>query len=265
MTLTTKKEEFLQGAPFPHIVLDEFLDEDYFSSLNSVLEKMKNDVSGKHFATDVEKNKWISLNTSLPDVIKNIVDTLNADSWVGNMRELTGITSLVSTRYGNTKLANYHEMKPGGVLGSHVDHSFEPETGLPHVLNILIYLSENWDVSSGGATLFFDKYGNKVINKVEYKNNRAIIFLHTPYSFHGVEKIKNDCDKKRRTIYVDYYSQSYDPYVNIPLSFDKKWFKHGTMFKLDSILDYFRPKNKHYMKSFLQYHMNKCARKICKP
>jgi len=264
MNLSAKKNQFLTASPFPNLILDDFLDDNYFLKLNNVFEDMSKITSGKKFNSVVEKNKWISLNSSLPGAIKEIVDTLNSDVWIDNMRCLTGIKSLVATKSGNTKLANYHVMEAGGILGSHVDHSFEPELGLPHVLNIIIYLSENWEVTAGGETLFFDKKGRKILKKVEYKKNRAVVFLHTPHSFHGVERITSNCKVKRRTLYVDYYSKSYNPYEGIPLAFSTRWFKHGTMFKLKSVFDYFSPANKKYAKSFLQYHKNKLLYKVKK-
>ena len=138
--------------------------------------------------------------------------------------EWTGINKLRATEVGNTMLANYHEMGSDGFLGSHVDHSSDPSTGNPHVLNIILYLSSEWKNDFGGGTLFFDKHGKKQISKVEYRANRAVIFLHTPYSFHGVERLKNNGYVKRKLLYVDYYSDSYNPYKNFNLSFPNKWF-----------------------------------------
>lgn len=262
MTIGDCRGDFLAAEPFPHIVLDDFLEDEFFISLKNDFKDKANSVNGKKFDTVVEGKKWISLNSSLPESIKSIVDVLNSDVWVDNMRALTGISSLISTDYGNTKLANYHVMRPGGVLGSHVDHSFEPESGIPHVLNILIYLSEDWAIDAGGGTLFYNKTGKKVIKKVEYKPNRAVLFLHSPYSFHGVERINTDPMNVRRTIYVDYYSTSYQPYDDMQLAFDKKWFKHGTMFKLAHVYEYFQKKNMHYTKSLVQYHLNRYLRKL---
>ncbi len=265
LELKVYKDSFLAANPFPHIVLDDFLNQEHFLELKKTFDNMSRATSGKTFESDVEEKKWISLNTSLPDKIKHIVDFLNSELWVENMRQLSGINSLVSTQYGNTQLANYHEMDPGGVLGSHVDHSFEPESGIPHVLNLLVYLTEDWNVKDGGGTFLYNESGKEVIKKVEYKNNRAIIFLHTPYSFHGVERITDDCISKRRTLYVDYYSQTFDPYSEMSLNFNKNWFKHGTMFNLGSILNYLKPKNKDYLKSFLQYHVRKNISRLLGP
>ena len=271
INLINKKHHSLEGfsdlfrnaKPFPHIKLDDFLEPDFFASLIKVFHQyslVRN--KGKLFNTQAEKNKWISLNTNLPNEISLIIDNLNNKLWVDNLLKLTGLKSLNPTPAGNTKLANYHEMEQGGILIPHVDHSFEPETGMPHVLNIIIFLSSEWDPSYGGATLFYDHRGKKVVKKIEYKPNRAVIFLHTPYSFHGVEYLNQNYRLLRKTIYVDYYSDSFDPYSEIDLDFSKKWFRHGTTFKLNKFRDYFKLGNIYYTKTLLQYNLNKIGIKI---
>jgi hypothetical protein len=181
------------------------------------------------------------------------VDELNSTYWVDNLKGLTGIESLVATTNGNTLLANYHEMTQGGLLGSHVDHSYEPELGLPHVLNIVVYLSSDWDLSFGGGTMLFNKSGSKAIAKVDYKPNRAIVFLHTPYSFHGVDRLKGNGSTVRKTLYVDYYSKSFEPFKDMKFDFPNKWFKHDTTFRLPKFLDYFKSKNRYYAKTYFNY------------
>jgi len=256
--LLPRKSEFLSSLPFPYIVLDNFLNDDYFNKLSielSIIESAANE--GRHFNSEVEQGKWISLNSSLPSLIKEIIDEMNSELWVSNLRQLTGIESLFATKVGNTKLANYHVMKPGGVLGSHVDHATDPETGMPHVLNNLLYLSEFWRPEFGGGTELFNSSGHLNIVKLEYKPNRLIVFLHTPYSFHGVERISCEAITTRKSIYVDFYSTSKNPYDKLNLPFRNHWFYHPTTFPLPSMIDYLIPSNFNYLKSILNYKFHK--------
>lgn len=249
------KKNFHNSLPFPHIVVDNFLSKEFYENLDIEHNNTYQD-NGKKFQTDFEKNKWISKNTELPIKIKMIIDELNDEKWIKNLSKLSTIDSVFSTKTGNTDLANYHEMKDKGYLGPHVDHSDDPNTGYPHVLNLLLYLSKEWSNEWGGSTLLFDKNGKKIIKEVEYKPNRAIIFLHTPYSFHGVKEILKG-NTIRSSIYVDYYSKSTNPYNNIKLNFKNKWFKHGTTFILPEFKDYLKIKNLKYSKTYFKYSLNK--------
>ena len=255
LKLKNFKRKFHSGYPFPYLILDDFLTKNFFNKLNIQNQKtLKN--KGKKFHTDFEKNKWISKNTQLPQMIKLIITELNKKKWINNLSQLSMINKLFSTKVSNTDLANYHEMKDKGYLGPHVDHSSDPDTGSPHVLNLLLYLSKKWDSKWGGSTLLFNEKGKKVIKEIKYKPNRAIIFLHTPYSFHGVKKI-NKSKFIRSSIYVDYYSNDMFPYRNINLKFKKKWFNHGTFFVFSKTSDYLKLKNYRYIKTFFSYNIKR--------
>lgn len=255
--LIERKNEFFSAKPFPFLILDDFINNDHFAKLSTVmLAEKEKAIVGKQFNTEVELKKWISLNSEVPDLIKVIIDEMNSPEWLENLKKLTGMDHLMNTKVGNTKLANFHEMKPGGYLGSHVDHAVDPDSFLPHVLNNLVYLSSEWDEKYGGGTELFDKTGKTVMNKVVYKPNRSIIFLHTPYSFHGVERIADNAPLTRKSIYVDYYSNSFNPYKDMSFTFPNHWFYHGTTFPLNSFFDYFKKGNFNYFKAMARYKLN---------
>ena len=186
LNLEYLKSNFLKGKPFPHLILDEFIDVILFEKITQEFDNIDRN-KGKSFSSSVENKKWISKNTELPKNLSNFIDYLNSDDWVANLSKLTDLKDLFSTTVGNTDLANYHEMNKSGFLGSHVDHSSDPETNYPHVLNIIVYLTKNWETSWGGSTTLLNSNGTKIIKEIDYIPNRAVIFLHTPYSFHGVK------------------------------------------------------------------------------
>ena len=130
--------EFKNAKPYPHIILDNFLDKFFFENLD--VEKIKvNKNIGANYNTDVEKKKWASKNVGLSKNISLIVSELYKKEFIKNLENLSKIKDLFSTNVGNIELANYHEMYESGFLGTHVDHSSEPSTGLPHVLNIILF------------------------------------------------------------------------------------------------------------------------------
>ena len=242
---------FKNAKPYPHIILDNFLEENFFLNLNIEsfsIQKYRND----HLDTFLERNKSNSRNVDLSYEIKKLVNELNSEKFLTNLRKLTGMKELFQTSVGNTALSNYHEMYNSGFVGTHVDHSSEPKTGLPHVLNILIYLTKGWDKSWGGSTILANKNGKKIEKIIDYIPNRAVIFLHTPFSFHGVQELKNNL-KKRSSVYVDYYSTSKKPYSNFKLDFKNVWFKHPATFILPKFKDFFLRKNKSYLKRMIKH------------
>jgi hypothetical protein len=255
-SLSKRRSEFISAKPFPHIVLEEFLTIDTFKNVTDELNQKKI-LLGKSFDSYVETNKSISLNSTLPNTLVDIIGELNSVEWVNNLRELTGISDLSGTKNDNSMLANYHVMKGNGILGSHVDHASEPLENRAHVLNIIVYLSDKWSKNKGGDTQLYDKSGQKILRKVKYKTNRALIFLHTPYSFHGVSRLRNPSKDLRKSLYVDYYSASLSPYSHFNLEFPNLWFNHKTTFKLKRGIEYLRPINFNYLRNLIEYSFNR--------
>ena len=61
--------EFIDAKPYPHIILDNFLDEKFFSQLD-IDNFIKDPNKGLTFDTDLEKNKWTSKNDKLSNNLK---------------------------------------------------------------------------------------------------------------------------------------------------------------------------------------------------
>ena len=82
--LSHYSSDFVNAKPYPHVVLDNFLNDDFFSNLD--LEEMNiNHEKGRTFDSDIEKNKWASKNEKLSDGLKQIIDELNNQSFLENL------------------------------------------------------------------------------------------------------------------------------------------------------------------------------------
>ena len=260
LELKKSSDQFISNYPIPHIVLDNFLNISFFKEINSeiqIINDLINQNQNNFYNTDTEKNKWISKNIELPENMKKLLQFLNSEEWILNLENLTRILGLLGTVNLNKKISNYHVMKENGFLGSHIDHSSDPDTGFPHVLNIILYLSNDWKEEYGGSTVFYNHNGKEIKKEIKYKANRAVIFLHSPYSFHGVTPILGNKGTSRSTIYIDYFSKRLNPFENLKLDITRKWFDHDTTFILPRTLDYFKKENKYYLKSLIKYKLKK--------
>ena len=85
-----------------------------------------------------------------------MVSILSYPEFVKQLSTLTGVDSLRPLTDFNSKkkpFHYFHQMSEGGYLGSHVDHSSIDEDDV-HILNCIFYISEDWDSSWGGDTVF---------------------------------------------------------------------------------------------------------------
>tara|TARA_Y100001970_G_scaffold131192_1_gene161836 strand:- start:8348 stop:9244 length:897 start_codon:yes stop_codon:yes gene_type:complete len=193
--------------PFPHTVIDNFLPDKLFKKINKEFKKAGELKDQKRrFDTHVELNKKVFGDKDLNTLHQLPIKILGGDLTKNLIQKYIGKIKLISLcewkDYGG--YYPYHSMTRGGILGSHVDHSHS-KFGDLHVANSIFYSSPSWKDSWGGETILFDSFGLGIKKRIFPKPNRLIIFIHSAFSFHGVNKVKSPKNKSRTTYYMDYY------------------------------------------------------------
>jgi Rps23 Pro-64 3,4-dihydroxylase Tpa1-like proline 4-hydroxylase len=242
------KELFISGEPYPHVVIDNFLEQQIFDRLLVDFQSFykSNEKEGKLYKTDIEKNKWSSQGLTLSPFLKEVGDFLSSDEILHFLHNVTGFEKLSSIKgYNSDSLGFFSLMKKGSYLGPHIDHMYDM-TGNSgyHVVNIILYISKDWNPNWGGNTFLRNRRTNKY-SSVEFKPNRALIFLHSPLSEHGTTKLSSYSNEDRIAIYFDYYSKEQSPYKHLGLKFNMAKSPH--LFFLPNKIEYLKLKNKKYL------------------
>ena len=196
-------EQYRTAHPFPHIVLDDFLEA---GVLNRVLANFPSDKDRDYFDRDQERFKFQYPPQGLQSgIIRNLFSELNSEAFLGFLEELTGIKGLIADPYFVG--GGLHETTRGGHLGVHADFNVHEELKLERRLNLLVYLNEDWDEEYGGQLELWDKDMKECAVRVEPIFGRAVIFNTTLDSFHGhPEPLNCPPNRTRRSIATYYYS-----------------------------------------------------------
>jgi len=196
-------------TPFPHVVIDNFLINEVFEKITNDLRiSPKNEAIQRKFKSYIESKKTIYKDKALSNSATIPIAVIESNLIKGLISEFlngSDVTSM-SEQYHYGGYSPYHEMESGGVLGSHVDHSFSQDNKYLHVGNAIFFASNFWQSDWGGETIFFSRNGIIPIKFVEFKPNRLILFIHSSNSFHGVNYISSPPEQKRKTYYMDFYS-----------------------------------------------------------
>jgi len=182
---STKKlnKIYSSNKPYPYIVIDNFLPE-------FLLKKCKEEIISHdvwhsdqvHFTKEFQQNKFYypgertkesEFKSKLP-ITTLLMDFFNSQEFIVFLKELTGHDNL----YRDPILmgGGVHKIKKGGKLSVHVDYNKHPLTGKKRVLNLLIYLNENWKQEwDGNLELWTINPSYKII-EIEPIFNRAVIF-----------------------------------------------------------------------------------------
>lgn len=256
--------KFIVAKPFPHLIIDDLFDLDIFESLSDDLDGFYNlnKGDGTRWNTMAESGKWGSTGVELPKSLETLNTILKSPKFIHFIEEITGFKNLkVTSNINGSSFSFFHAMQPGSFLAPHTDHTRDLNKGPYHVANIIFYMSKKWDPNWGGGTTIFSPK-NKLQSDIEFRPNRALIFMHSPNSIHGTQGVSKDADYQRYSIYYDFYSSSNAPFDHLNL--EKKIILNDSphRFYLRKFYQYFLPQNSKYLKAHLSHFKNLLMYKI---
>ena len=202
--------QFLSARPFRHIAVDNFLEDVFARSLlenfPAFHEKLAINEDGEVGGKAVQEKV-----SSLGPVWRQL-DVLVAGSEFRQLiSDITGIDDLKfdPAYFGGGTHENLH----GQSLNPHVDFNYHPLTRQHRRLNLILYLSPEWDEKWGGSIqLHKDPYlppADDEIITITPAFNRCVIFETNEHSWHGFKRIDLPEDKRdlsRKSFALYYYT-----------------------------------------------------------
>jgi hypothetical protein len=208
--LEEKAKRYRTAEPFPHIVLDDVLDDAAFKDAVADFPGIKDEfwkgylhVNETKYA-NTQPDTW---GTTLTTVAKEFV----SDEFVAYLGRLTGIDGLIPdwTMDGG----GLHQTLKGGHLNIHADFTTHHthETWARRV-NILLYLNDEWREEWGGKLELWDKDMTACQAKVTPAGNRMLVFTTSFDSFHGhPDGLTCPDDVARRSMALYYFTVEDNP------------------------------------------------------
>ena len=208
---------WIERAPFPHLIVDNFFEEDVARRLESEFPEFEDSIWHEYGnAIEVKKvcNNW----NAFPESTYKVFSHLNSPQFVDFLSKvLFGALKLFSDPGLNG--GGWHIHARGGKLNTHLDYSLHPKLGMQRKLNIIVYLNSDWREEWGGNLGF---WGNKdsaapggLVKEVVPKFNRAVIFDTTKNSWHGLpnplECPPSQCRKSLAVYYLVSAESNVDP------------------------------------------------------
>lgn len=203
------------AEPFPHLVLDEFLPFDLAEDLSSDFPKIGDDKLFE-YNNPLEIKKALNDWNSYPPSTYKFLQFLNSEPVISALSKLTGVKL-----YPDHGLhgGGWHMHGNGGKLNPHLDYSIHPKLGLQRKLNLIVYLTKDWEADWGGSLgLWSHNAENNTPNllkkEVQIEFNKVLLFDTTCNSWHGISRpISCPQGYSRNSIAVYYLAE---PAVNAP-------------------------------------------------
>ena len=177
------RDRFLSADPFPHAVLDEFFPQAVARRLAEEFPSPESFLDESAAGEDRRRGKFSSTpQTPLPGFVRHVLYHLNSATVIGFLQELSGIAPLLPDPDVTRALRHFG---PGGRLGLHADPSYHGGLGLDRRLNLLVYLTPDWQPEWQGALELWDEELEACRSSIEPRFNRCVVFLATDRTFHG--------------------------------------------------------------------------------
>lgn len=198
-------EQYANGNPFPHIVIDDFLQKDIACTVATELKNV--DLSDWDVDAHSEQvNKWwMNDLNKLPTYTAKALRWFNSKDCLQLLEKLTGINGLIADPMYLG--GGVHITTSGGRLGIHSDFNIHPTYKIHRRLNALLFLNENWESDWHGQLQLWSTDMKYCVQKVEPSFNRLVVFNVNDTSFHGVpDTITCPNDKRRISLALYYYT-----------------------------------------------------------
>lgn len=193
-------------TPFAHWVIDQVLPAETVCRASMMIPPVDWPYWIRYDGSNEHRKRTCEDAALLPAEIVSALAMLNADPFVDQLRELTGIDGLVSDpgSYGG----GLHVMERGGSLDAHLDFAIHPlYPTLERRINLILFLNERWQEQWNGALDLLDDEGRNVIASVYPQQGRAALFECSDVAFHGVtEPIACPPSVTRDTLAVYYFA-----------------------------------------------------------
>ena len=175
-------KSFNKALPYEHIVIDNFLNDEYISNIE------------KEFPENYDD--WFKYNNPLEvkyayDNISNLKKNtellfyiLSSPQVINLFRKITGINNLNYDEYLHG--AGIHAHPRDGKLAIHLDYEKHPISGKERRLNLILYLNKEWKEEWLGSTELWNQDVKECIFKSPIKFNSCLIFRTNDISWHGL-------------------------------------------------------------------------------
>ena len=220
--LADRHDAFVAAAPFPHVIIDDFLDAATCRAVAAEYPTFEQARALGFAFNAVNERKKIQITDSarFPPAVKALSDFLASPAFLADLSALTGIPNLLADPqlFGG----GMHMTGPHGRLDVHVDFN-RGEGELYRRLNLLLYLNPEWDEAWGGQIELWDPPVQHCAVSLSPVLGRCLIFETSQISFHGVAPLTCPPDQVRRSFAAYYYTRE------APAGGDAVM--HGTLFR----------------------------------
>lgn len=203
-----RRDEFARAIPFPHVVIDGFLDPTVAARLVDEIATTEGEWIFYHHVN--ERKRGFNDVASMGPTARQVVAELNDAAMLDVLGTLAGISDLRADPA--LEGGGFSEVARDGYVNVHADFlSHSRERTWTRRLNLIVFLNEDWSEQDGGALELWDRQVQTAVRRITPTFNRAILFTTTAEAFHAVQTVTCPAGRKRRSLALYYFTDDHTP------------------------------------------------------
>jgi hypothetical protein len=189
------RASFESANPFPHVVMDDFLDAalaralvEEFPAIDAMPKSRDYVFGNKHELSSVE---------AAGPAGARFAAAMTSQPFAAFLRDVTGYDVFVDPAFHG---GGFHQGGDGSFLDTHVDFNVHPlHPDWLRTLNLLIYLCDDWRPEYGGDLLIRTSPEEEPVS-VAPAFNRAVLMLTDAHTYHGYRRMSLPPGVTRRSL-----------------------------------------------------------------
>ena len=181
------KNNYTQETP-KYVIIDDLFDQSFIKECQDEFLNIEESGFIRYSNPYFEFDKYTMNDTSkMPSKLESLFRYVHSEDFINIASEISGIDDLLvdEKRWGG----GLHMTKKGGYLSVHKDFnvlptSYSEDLQMLRCVNLIGYLNDNWKPGDGGELEFWDESGNNIVERIEPKFNRWVLF-DTRNNYHG--------------------------------------------------------------------------------
>lgn len=179
----TLAQRYKTAEPFPHIVIDNFLDANVAAWLRDAFPDSASSAWIRYDSSTDRKLGLQSILSLVPDARRILYELAGAEM-IQFLQQLTGIDGLLADPW--FRGGGLHQTLPGGFLEVHADFNKHQTLNLHRRLNVIIYLTpDDWLDEYGGHLELWDREMRQAKQRILPIFNRCVVFETSATTYHG--------------------------------------------------------------------------------
>ena len=228
------RTDFLGAKPFDHLIIDDFFVPDIADQIAKDFPSYDSPKWSFHYKNPIENKKASNHWDNFPATTYSVFSFLCSKQFESIVTQITGNTQLIADigLHGG----GWHSHSRSGNLNVHLDYNIHPKLKLQRKFNLIVYMTPDWNPEWGGGLELWDHdekgRPSELVQTIENRFNRAVIFDTTQYSWHGLPEkltcpegiirqslavyyvVPSESDNMReRALFVPHKDQENDPEI----------------------------------------------------